>query len=563
MKKLINRPSDLVREMLEGFAATTPGIELARDANVILRSGLPAATDRKVAVISGGGSGHEPAHAGYVGMGMLTAAVAGDVFTSPDVDSILGAILATAGPAGALLIVKNYTGDRLNFGLAASLARSHGIPTEIVIVSDDVSLEGIVADDRRRGIAGTVFVHKVAGAAAERGDDLAAVASIARDVVAGVRSMGVALGSCIVPATGRASFELGADEVEFGLGIHGEKGVRRAAMASADSIVETLVEAIAKDAAEGGSHALLVNGLGGTPAMELQLAAGLALSLLDKRGMAVDRVLAGNFMTAIEMPGLSLSLLRLNPSWLELLDAPVSAPAWPYGGAYRNRSFDGPAVLLPTAPDVGDVAPDPRLKTIVKAVAERMIEAEDELCKLDSLAGDGDLGTNLSKGARALLSMKEGSYACPRTLLFAAADTLRRSIGGSSGPFYAVGILRAAQALEQRGDTSASAWADAFDAAVAGVSELGGARVGDRTMLDALQPAAYAFRRALSDGKCAGAALRRAAAAAVEGAQKTVGMVPKQGRASYLGQKPLGTVDGGAVAVAWWLESLARNIDDR
>lgn len=561
MKKLINRPSDLVREMLEGFAATTPGVALARDANVILRSELPAETSRKVAVISGGGSGHEPAHAGYVGKGMLTAAVVGDIFTSPDVDSILGAILAVAGPAGALLIVKNYTGDRLNFGLAASLARSRGIPTEIVIVSDDVSLEGVVADDRRRGIAGTVFVHKLAGAAAERGDELTAVAAIARDATADIRSMGVALGSCIVPATGRASFELGTNEVEFGLGIHGEKGIRRAAMASADSIIETLVEAITKETAEGVSHALLVNGLGGTPDMELQLAARSALSFLDKRGIAVEHVLVGNFMTAIEMPGLSLSLLRLSPSWLELLDAPTSAPAWPQAGAARNRRCDGPAILS-AAPDACDAAPDPQLKTVIKAAAEKMIEAEDELCELDSLAGDGDLGTNLSKGARALLSMEEGNYASPKTLLFAAADTLRRSIGGSSGPFYAIGILRAAQVLEQRGDTSVFAWADAFDAAVTGVADLGGARVGDRTMLDALQPAAEAFRQALSEKEGAGTALRKAAAAAAAGAQKTANMVPMQGRASYLGQKPLGTIDGGAVAVAWWLESLARNIDD-
>lgn len=563
MKKLINHPSSLVREMLEGFAATEPGLRLAGDANVILRAQLPDAAVRKVAVISGGGSGHEPAHAGYVGKGMLTAAVVGDVFTSPDVDSILGAILATAGPAGALLIVKNYTGDRLNFGLAASLAHLHGIPTETVIVADDVSLEGVVADDRYRGLAGTVFVHKIAGGAAERGDGLAEVAAIARTVAENVRSMGVALGSCIVPASGLASFELGAGEIEFGLGIHGEKGVRRAAMADANSIVETLIEAITKDVPQDASYTLLINGLGGTPAMELQLVTRSALSLLDSRHIVVERVLTGNFMTALEMPGVSLSLLPLEPGLLELLDAPACVPAWPAAGALRNRDFVGPAILQPPAPARSNAAPDPQLQAAITAIAERMIEGEGELCRLDALAGDGDLGTNLSKGARALLLMPAASYACPATLLFTVADTLRRSIGGSSGPFYAIAALHAAQVLEPHGDhASALAWADSFDAAVASVSALGGARVGDRTMLDALNPAAQAFRAALLGGEPTGAALHQAAVAAADGAQKTAGMVPMQGRASYLGRTPLETVDGGAVAVAWWLESLASSVND-
>src|SRR6185503_13661558 len=228
MKKLINSPRTLVREMLEGLADLHPGLAILDSDNVILRADLPAAQQRPVALLSGGGSGHEPAHAGYVGEGMLTAAVAGEVFTSPSVDSVLAAIRASAGPAGAVLIVKNYTGDRLNFGLAAELARAGGIAVEQVVVADDVALSGVVADERRRGIAGTVLVHKIAGAAAAAGRSLADVAQLARDAAADLGTMGVALGACTVPAAGKPGFALAAGEIELGLGIHGEAGVERA-----------------------------------------------------------------------------------------------------------------------------------------------------------------------------------------------------------------------------------------------------------------------------------------------------------------------------------------------
>lgn len=226
MKKLINDPKRVVSEMLEGLVDTSAHLALLEGENVVLRADLAAPAERPVAIVSGGGSGHEPAHAAYVGRGMLTAAVCGDVFTSPSVDAILAAILASAGPRGALLIVKNYTGDRLNFMLAAELAREQGIPTEIVIVGDDVSLEGTVPLERRRGIAGTVFVHKAAGAAAQQGLDLTAVSGVARSVAARLATMGVGLTACVLPAVGAPGFTLGDTEIELGLGIHGEKGVR-------------------------------------------------------------------------------------------------------------------------------------------------------------------------------------------------------------------------------------------------------------------------------------------------------------------------------------------------
>src|SRR5262245_42186979 len=242
MKKLINRPEDVVEEMIEGLAAAYPGLQRLPGQTVLVRADLPDAAERPVAVISGGGSGHDPAPAGYVGRGMLSAAVAGDVFTSPSPDAVLAAIRATAGPAGVLLIIKNYTGDRLNFGLAAELARAEGMAVETVVVADDVALRGTVEPSRRRGIAGTVLVHKVAGAAAAAGLPLAEVAREARAVATSIGTMGVALGPCTVPAAGHPGFVLGDDEIELGLGIHGERGVQRTSLRRADELVDTLLE---------------------------------------------------------------------------------------------------------------------------------------------------------------------------------------------------------------------------------------------------------------------------------------------------------------------------------
>ncbi|HCV79163.1 MAG TPA: dihydroxyacetone kinase subunit DhaK, partial [Pseudomonas sp.] len=334
MKKLINSPTTVVRELLEGLVSLDPGLALLAEEQVILRQPLAAAGGRPVAVISGGGSGHEPAHAGYVGEGMLTAAVAGDVFTSPSVDAVLAAIRAAAGPAGALLVVKNYTGDRLNFGLAAELARSEGIPVETVLVADDAALRHTVAPERRRGIAGTVLIHKLAGAAAAAGRPLGEVAALARAASAELRSMGVALGACTVPAVGHPGFQLADDEVEWGLGIHGEQGVERGPRLGADATVARLLDTLIEDGGypKGTRLALLVNGLGATPPLELALVARAALSQLRERGLVVERAWTGTFLSALDMPGCSLSLLPVDEACLALLDAPTQARAWPGDG---------------------------------------------------------------------------------------------------------------------------------------------------------------------------------------------------------------------------------------
>jgi triose/dihydroxyacetone kinase / FAD-AMP lyase (cyclizing) len=563
LKKLINRPANVVREMLEGIVAISPGLALLDTENVVVRAGLPVPAERPVALISGGGAGHEPAHAGYVGPGMLTAAVTGEVFTSPSVDAVLAAIRASAGPAGAVLIVKNYTGDRLNFGLAAELAALEGIPAEVVVVADDVALAGVVARERRRGIAGTVLVHKIAGAAAANGKTLQEVAAIARSAAARIGTMGVALGACTVPAAGKPGFMLGEDEIELGLGIHGEKGVERAGLMTADALTDRLIDQIAEDMGlnAGSRVALLVNGLGATPPMELAIVTRRAMAVLGERDIKVERAWTGSFLTAIEMPGCSISLLDMKDGDAEGLDFPTEATAWPRGGQVP----DAPQLVKTPAgaPEDGMIGQAgsfdaARLRSLAIAAAEALEAAEAHLTDLDSRAGDGDLGASMVRAAEAIRALPEEAFVNPANALVAIGNALRRAIGGSSGPFYAIALARAGRHLAQKGRFEPDDFRDALSVATDAISEIGGAKQGDRTMLDALYPA-LAELRALEAAPPA-EAWRAAAKAADEGAQATSAMTPKLGRASYLGERAVGVPDGGAVAVAIWLKALAENL---
>lgn len=562
MKKLINDPATVVRDMLEGVVALSPATVLLADENVVIRSGLLAPEKRRVAVLSGGGSGHEPAHAGYVGAGMLTVAVAGDVFTSPSTDAVLAGIRAAAGPAGALVIVKNYTGDRLNFGLAAELARAEGIPVEIVVVADDVALKDTVPNDRRRGIAGTVLVHKLAGAAAEQGLPLQEVARIAREAAGKLSSMGISLGSCTLPAVGRPGFVLGDAEIEVGLGIHGEQGVRRMSIASADELVKLVFETIEADGRLKSDDrvALLVNGLGSTPPMELAVVARSAVARMEAKGVVVERAWAGTFLSALDMPGFSLSVMHVDDAMLNLIDAPTDAGAWPRGGAVnRNRVLPSAGVKKSVTAEIRITAAGERLRSVAERVARALIAAEPTLTQLDSVTGDGDLGTSMVRGAEAILALPRESFADVSGGLMAMANAMRKAIGGSSGPFYATGLMRASRHLAGIEKPTAQQMAEAFVAAVLAVSELGGARPGDRTMIDALHPAAETFRDKLAAGASADEAWRSASAAGIAGAEATASMKPRLGRASYLGERAIGHPDAGAVAVSIWLEAIGND----
>jgi dihydroxyacetone kinase-like protein len=327
MKKIINSPANVVDEMLKGVVAAHPQyVRRLEGLNVIVRVTSPT---KKVALVSGGGSGHEPSHGGFVGKGMLDGAVAGAVFTSPTPDQVYEAIKAVDGGEGVLLVIKNYTGDIMNFEMAAEMAEAEGIKVDKVVVNDDVAVENSTWTTGRRGIAGTVFVHKIAGAKAEAGGDLSEVKRIAEKVVANVRSMGMALAPCTVPEVGKPSFTLEENEVEIGMGIHGEPGTHREALRTADEIVDHLLDKILADMnlTAGDEVAVLVNGLGGTPMMELYVANRRVAEVLGAKDVKVIKTFVGNYMTSIEMAGFSISVIKLDEELKELLLAPADTPA--------------------------------------------------------------------------------------------------------------------------------------------------------------------------------------------------------------------------------------------
>ncbi|POH62034.1 dihydroxyacetone kinase subunit DhaK [Cryobacterium zongtaii] len=332
MKKLVNDPKNVVDEAVAGFGAAHADIvRVSLDPVFIVRADAPVAG--KVGIVSGGGSGHEPLHGGFVGSGMLDAAVPGAVFTSPTPDPILAATKAVDGGAGVLHIVKNYTGDVLNFETAADLAEADEIEVRTVIVNDDVAVKDSLYTAGRRGVAGTVLVEKIAGAAAERGDDLTAVATVAEKVIGQVRSMGVALTPCVVPHAGEPSFTLADDEIEIGIGIHGEPGRERIKLEPADAIVDRILGPILDDIpyASGDKVLLFVNGMGGTPQVELYIVFRRAAEVLAERGIEVTRTLVGNFTTSLEMQGMSITILKLDDELTALWDAPVHTAALRWG----------------------------------------------------------------------------------------------------------------------------------------------------------------------------------------------------------------------------------------
>ncbi|AKN30656.1 dihydroxyacetone kinase [Clostridium carboxidivorans P7] len=329
MKKIINNPNNVVEDMLDGMVAAHPEyIRKLDTANVIVRKNSPI--KGKVAIVSGGGSGHEPAHGGYVGTGMLDAAVAGAVFTSPTPDQVYEAVKAVDGGAGVLLVIKNYSGDVMNFDMAKDLADMDGIKVESVVVNDDVAVENSTYTAGRRGIAGTVFIHKIAGAKAEQGASLEEVKRVAEKVISNVRSMGMALSSCIVPAAGKPNFTLGEDEIEIGMGIHGEPGTHRETIKTSDEITEHLVNKILDDITieKGEEVAVMVNGLCSTPLMELYIVNKKVNEMLQSKGIKIHKTFVGEFMTSLEMAGYSVTILKLDDELKALLDEPANTPAF-------------------------------------------------------------------------------------------------------------------------------------------------------------------------------------------------------------------------------------------
>lgn len=603
-KKIINDATHSVDEFIAGLLLQYPNrLVKLQNHHVVLTATPP--TPGTVQLLSGGGSGHEPSHAGWVGPGMLSGAICGGIFASPSVASILAAIRACAvqqnPKSGVLLIVKNYTGDRLNFGMATELANQEGIPCQMVVVADDTALARTKGITGARGVAGTVLVHKVAGAAAVRGKSLDEIVTIVGQLTGRMGTLGIALDSVTVPGAETVNNRLDESTIEIGLGIHGEAGLKQSRLMSADEMAKEMVDTILAYGRmvavqqgqeegdttskivplfeEGDQLCILVNNLGGTSNFEMSILANSCIKYLegttgsDGRGLGckVTRMFVGSYMTSFNMHGVSLTIVNLSGASVELvslLDAPCDAPAW--SGCDIWKSSDGSRPSATERPEVvvdkntsAEQIQRPPLqfenfahvaRQMIVAAAKALADAEPMLTQYDTIVGDGDAGITMKRGATEVLDrIDKGTIALdhPVSVFADMADAVSDSMGGTSGVLLELMLRKMSSSLSRAGSSiGVLEMAQAFQAGVDAISLYGGATIGSRTMLDAMIPAA----RALLETKT----LSGASSMARLGADSTAEMTSASaGRSNYLSAETLkGTPDPGAVAVAIVFEAL-------
>lgn len=591
MKKIMNTPETFVYDMCHGLAAAHPELEFVEKYKVVKKKDI---NDNKVSLISGGGSGHEPAHAGFVGKGMLDAAVCGDVFASPSQVQVYNAIKACATDKGVLLIVKNYSGDCMNFNNAMSDAQDDGIKVDAVYVNDDIAVKDSLYTVGRRGVAGTVLVHKCAGAAAEQGKSLEEVKAVANKVIDNVRSFGFAFTSCTVPAAGHPTFDIGDDEMEFGVGIHGEPGRFREKIdystgTFCDDLSRRIVTDLEEDLAlkSGEEVVLLINGFGGTPLQELYILNNSVTKALAKDGVKIHKTIVGNFMTSIDMAGASISVLRVDSELKALVDYPVNTPALTWGAtmseqaqaaleavqaigralgyapvAEEHHAAKKKAAAKETEevavyevegkPEVTETINTAAFVQIVDKMADVIIENEVPFCEADKM-GDGDFGMSIAKGFKQLkadwATRKKGDIG---QFLVSCSEIIKEYCGGASGPIWGSAFKYAGKSMLGKKEVSLADVALLFTEANRGVYETGkksfgkGAEIGDKTLVDALKPCAMALTKAAEEGKSLREGLALGAKAAHEGAEATKTHVATLGRAGTVGERSIGYPDAGA-----------------
>lgn len=579
MKKIINHPDHVVSELCHGLVLANPGLSWDPHYQIISRK---HPVENKVCLISGGGSGHEPAHAGFVGPGMLDMAVCGEMFASPSQIQVYKAICKAATSKGVLLIIKNYSGDMMNFKNAAYLAQDDGIPVDYVKVDDDIAVQDSLYTVGRRGVAGTIFVHKIAGAAAERGDSLAQVKAVAEKTIARVKTIGFAFTSCTVPSKGTPTFSIENDEMEYGVGIHGEPGICREKACTANELAARMVAALTDElaATQGEEVALLVNGLGGTPEQELYVLNAAVRRELNQYGLQVVFSLVGNFMTSIDMQGASISLLRLddelktllyadcNTAALKINGQPTAAPYFSADSSqgenvspnYKNETNRSWSKIS------GDCLSLQNVVYLVDAMSDCIIRNEVPFCELDSHAGDGDFGMSIAKGFRRL---KEQWHKLTNqaqdigSFLNLVSLIIMEHCGGASGPIWGSAFRAAGKVTAGKLTLSKNEVAQMFQAAVLGIQKTGersfgcGASVGDKTLIDALVPFADTWTTLASTDADMIKIAEKAAAAAVAGAKATEQIVARMGRAGTVGERSLGYPDAGAYALGIIFTELA------
>ncbi|MBP0583072.1 dihydroxyacetone kinase subunit DhaK [Labrys sp. LIt4] len=573
-KKLINAPEQIIQEMIEGMTGAHPDllrVEGETGRAIVAVDGPRAG---KVGIVIGGGSGHEPAFAGYVGRGLADAAAVGNVFASPSPAHIVEAAHAADGGAGVLLLYGNYTGDVLNFTMAAEELAGEGMNVRQVAVADDVASAPPERRNERRGIAGDFFVFKIAGAAADLGEPLARVEALARAANDATCSMGVALSPCSLPQTAKPNFTIGAEDMEIGMGLHGEPGIRRQKLATADVVTDELMDNLTRELslAQGDRVSVLVNGLGATSQIELYVMFRRVKQRLDALGVRIHASWVGEYATSLEMAGASVTLMKLDDTLQALLDHPCRTLALTVGamdpvvekGTVRRqpeRTSDRGAATTEAARELiadGDITPA-LFRTMMQNVGNQIIAEKDWLSELDGVIGDGDHGVTMEVGWRAVQkALDEGpdneaiEGICKRM-----AKAFLDAVGASSGPLYATAFLRAGTAVGNRLNLDSEALAAWLSAACQGIRDRGRAEPGDKTMIDAWVPAvSAALERAREKGSTLDI-LIAARDGAKDGMEATAAMEARRGRAAKLGKRSMGHIDPGAASTYVMLRAMS------
>ncbi|KAL0831613.1 hypothetical protein ABMA28_002391 [Loxostege sticticalis] len=568
--KIINSPETSVDDNLRGLVATYPLLHLHPKHRVVtVRS---KTVTSKVALIGGGGSGHEPFAAGFVGAGMLDGSVSGGIFASPPTGNVLYTIkyLAKYNTGGCLVLIGNYTGDRLNFGKAIEKAKLAGIKAEGVILGEDIASSHNKTGGR--GMMSEVFLFKMCGAMASKGADLTSIRDMAVESVKHMGTLGVCISPCSLPGQ-PPLFEIAHGEMELGAGVHGEAGISKIKIGTAKEVVGLILEKIIEylKLVPGDRVVAMINNLGGTSILEMNIISKEIKDYLDSKKIQLERIYSGHMKSSLEMHGFQICLLHLNAksgdTWLELLDAPTDAPCWPGGEASvrRDGGIGDDESLLQT--DERKRASGPALsakeqvilRSCLSTAAQELDLNEALLNRLDSGCGDGDCGNTLKRFGQAVLEyLKTASLEYPSNVLWDLSEIAETDMGGTSGGIYSLGLSAASQALSSAKSNDVSSWLHAWESAMEAITKYGGAEPGDRTMLDTLHQAAQAFKQNLKeDFKTL---MVKTGEAADSGAKATTGMTARAGRASYVSREYTRDEDAGARAAAVWLRAIVDTI---
>ena len=580
MQRFINNPDDLVDETVAGFVKAHRDLVRVDPENPRVIVSQAAPVSGKVGIVTGGGSGHEPAFIGYTGRNMVDAVAVGELFSSPTAKSFADAMRAADGGAGVAVLYGNYAGDNMNVKMAAAMVEKDGIEVATVVANDDVCSAPLSEREKRRGVAGEIFMWKIAGAVAAKGGSLKEVQAAAQKAIDSVRSVGVGLGPCTLPAVGHPNFQIEAGTMEVGIGHHGEPGTRVEPLKQANAVAADMVKIVMDDhdLPEGSEVAVLVSGLGATPVNELYVLYDRMEQEIEARGAKVYRAYVGNYFTSLEMIGATLSVMVLDDEMKALLDMEAAAPGFSQTGDAAPELHRAAAVKTSATvreevteretamPRAAETISGPSVKNagnaaIIEEVAAVIVENKAWLSEIDGKIGDGDHGINMAKGFGRAAERIAAADMTIDAAMNVLSDVLMSEIGGSMGPLYGLMFQEMAASIEGRTAIDADAFSAMLNAGLAGVRSTGSAKVGDKTLIDTLVPAVEAFDAAKAEGFSP--ALSKMAEAAEKGRDSTVDLVARIGRASRLGERSRGVLDAGATSCCMILSELGNGFSRR